>query len=135
MRVGALEGVVDSREAVDWDAVAITVADEDGGWYECLARDSAYERLVDFQRCYLKRIRIWGRSKRWWDSDLSEQVRTVRRARRRWVSCGNRNVFRAEVSKMRRLVKEKLGAGGRSVRSLDCSLRGKWFGERGTPGG
>ena len=68
----ALEGVVDSREAVDWEAVALTVADEDGGWYECLAGDSAYERLTEFRRRHLKRIRICGRSKRWWDSELSE---------------------------------------------------------------
>ena len=105
VRMDALEGVVDSREAVDWDAVALTVADRDKEWYGDLAGDSAYERLVDFRRHHLKRIRICGRSKRWWDSDLSKQVRAVRRARRSWVSCGNRNVFRAEVSKMKRLVR------------------------------
>ena len=103
----ALEGVVDSREAVDWDAVALTVADEDEKWYGDLVGDSTYERLVDFRRCHFKRIRICGRRKRWWDSDLSDQVQAVRRARRRWVSYGNRNVFRAEVSKMKRMVKEK----------------------------
>ena len=107
MRVDVFEGVVDYREAVDWDAVGLTVADGEEGWYENLAGNSAYERLVDFQRRHLKRIRICGRTKRWWDSDLSKQVKAVRRARRRWVSCGNRNIFRAEVSKMKRLVKER----------------------------
>ena len=93
VRVDVLEGLVDYREAVDWDVVAVTVADEEGGWYEGLTGDSAYERLVDFRRRYLKRVRLCGRSKRWWDSDLSEQVREVRRARRQWVSCSNRNIF------------------------------------------
>ena len=88
-----VEGVVDEQEAVDWDTVALTVADEDGEWYGCLVGEFAYERLVDFRRHYLKRIRICGRSRRWWDSDLYDQVRAVRRARMWWVSCGNRNIF------------------------------------------
>ena len=33
VQVDALEGVVDTREAVDWDSVAFTVAHEDWGWY------------------------------------------------------------------------------------------------------
>ena len=102
-----MEGVVDERVAVDWDAVAHTVAEEGEEWYQCLVGDPAYEKLVEFRRRHLKRIRICGRSKRWWDSDLSEQVRAVRRASRRWISCWNRNIFCAEVSKMERLVKDK----------------------------
>ena len=107
MRVDDLVGVTDWREAIDWDAVVLTVEGEDEGWYGDLAGGSAYEKLGDFRRRHLRRIRICGRSKRWWDADLTNQVRAVRRARRRWVSCGNRNVFRAEVAKMKRLVKEK----------------------------
>ena len=125
VRVDDLGGVVDCREAVDWDAVGLTVAGEDEGWYEVLIGDSAYERLVDFRRRHLKRIRICGRSKRWWDSELSDQVRAVRRARRRWVSCGNRNVFRAEVSKMKRLVKEKKDRSWRAF-CEDSGLRDPW---------
>ena len=103
----ALVGVTDFREVVDWDAVALIVVDKDAGWYGELAVDSAYECLLDFRRRHIKQIRICGRSKKWWDSDLSEQVRAVRCARRKWVSCCNKNVFQAEVSKMKRLVKEK----------------------------
>ena len=105
--VDALEEVLDFWEAVDWDPVALMVADEDEWWYEDLIGDSAYEEMVDFRRRHLKGIRICGRSKRWWDSDLSDQVRAVRRARRQWVYCRNRNVFRTEVSKLKGLVKEK----------------------------
>ena len=107
VQVDALEGVADTREAVDWDAVASTVADEDERWYGGLAGESAYERLVDFQQRHLKRIRIRGRSKRWWDSELTDQMTAVRRARRRWVSYRNRNIFCVELSKMKRLVREK----------------------------
>ena len=97
VRVNSLIEVVDTREVVDWAAVALTVAGEEEGWYEGLTGGSAYEKLVDFRRRHLKRIRICGRSKRWWDYDLSDQVRVVRRARRQWVFCRNRNVFRVEV--------------------------------------
>ena len=107
VQVAELVGVVEAREVVDWEAVKRMVADEDEEWYGGLAGDTAYERLVDFHRRHLKQIRICGRSKQWWDSDLSEQVKAVRRARRRWVSCWNRNVFRVEVAKMKRLVREK----------------------------
>ena len=58
------------------------VADEVEGWYVELAGGSAYECLVNFRRHYLKQIRICGQSKHWWDFDLLDQVRVVRRARR-----------------------------------------------------
>ena len=104
--VGDLEGVVYTREVVDWGAVAFTVAYEGDVWYGELAGNTAYERLVDFRRHHLKQIRICSRSKRWWDSDLSDQVKAVQRARRWWALSGNRNVFYTEVSKMKCLVKE-----------------------------
>ena len=59
VRVDLLIGVVGVREAVDWDEVALTVADEEEGWYEGLVGDSTYEHLVDFRRHHLKRIRIF----------------------------------------------------------------------------
>ena len=120
-----MERVLDMREAVDWVAVAATVADDSEGWYKGLVGGTAYEKLVDFQQHHLKRIRICGRSKRWRDSDLSDQVRAVRRARRRWVACRNRNVFRAEVSKMKRLVREKKNRCWRAF-CEDLGLRDPW---------
>ena len=56
--VDALVRVADMREAVDWVAVALTVADEDEGWYEGFAGGSTYEKLVDFRRRHLRWIRI-----------------------------------------------------------------------------
>ena len=76
-------------------------------WYQGLAGETAYEKLVDFRRLHLKRIRICDRSKRWWDSELSAHVRVVRRERRGWGRVGHRNVLRAEITKMKRMVMEK----------------------------
>ena len=66
-----LEDVVGSRDAVDWLKVQMTVESEGEEWYEGLVGESVYEKLVDFRRIHLKKIRICGRSKRWWDSELS----------------------------------------------------------------
>ena len=63
VQVASLEGLLDFREAVDWDAVVLTVADEDERWYGDLIGDSAYERMMDFWRRHLKRIRICSQSK------------------------------------------------------------------------
>ena len=55
----------------------------------------------------MKRIRICGRSKRWWDEELTAQVKHVRRERRKVSRVGHRNVLRAEISRMKAMVKEK----------------------------
>ena len=69
--------------------------------------ESVYEKLVDFQRMHLKKIKICGRSKRWWDSELSLQVKVVRRARRNWQRVGHRNVLRSELTRMKQKMREK----------------------------
>ena len=69
--------------------------------------ETAYEKLVDFRRAHLKRIKICGRSKRWWDSELSSQVKVVRRARRNWQRVGHRNVLHSELARMKQMVREK----------------------------
>ena len=105
--VDDLVDVVGYRDAVDWLRVQMTVDEEGEEWYGCLAGESAYEKLIDFRRRHLKRIRICGRSKRWWDPELSAQVKVVRRERRGWRQVGHRNVLRSEIAKMKRMVKEK----------------------------
>ena len=62
---------------------------------------------MDFWRRHLKRIRICQRSKMWWDADLTGQVKAVRHARRNWCRLGHRNVLRAEITKMKRMVRMK----------------------------
>ena len=79
-----LEDVLGHRDAVDWLKVQLVVEGEREDWYEGLEGETAYKKLVDFRRAHLKRIKICGRSKRWWDSELSSQVKVVRRVRRNW---------------------------------------------------
>ena len=73
--VDDLVEVVGHRDAVDWLNVQVTVEGEEEEWYEMLTGESAYEKMVDFRRLHLKRIRICGRSKRWWDSDRPRRSR------------------------------------------------------------
>ena len=72
--VDGLEGVVGHRDAVDWLEVQLVVEVEGEDWYEGLVGETAYEKWVDFRKAHLKKIRIRGRSKRWWDKELSSQV-------------------------------------------------------------
>ena len=98
---------------------------EGEGWYGELAVNYVYERLVDFRWRYLKYVRICGQSKRWWEADLSASVKAVRQARRRWVSCGNRNIFKVEVAKIKLLFREKKDCCWRSL-CEDSGLRDPW---------
>ena len=105
--VDDLVDVVGHRDAMDWVKVQVTVEGEEEEWYGMLTGELAYEKMVDFRRLHLKRIQICGRSKRWWDSDLSVHVKVVRRERRVWQRVGHRNVLRAEIAKIKRMVREK----------------------------
>ena len=107
--VEGFEEAVGCQDVVDWLKLQVTGADEHEGWYESVDGDSAYERLVDFRRRHFKRIRICGRIKKWWDADLTGQVKAVRHARRNWCRLGHRNVLQAEIAKMKRMVREKKG--------------------------
>ena len=62
--IDGLEDVVGHRDAVDWLEVQMVVEGDREDWYEGLVCETAYEKLVDFRRAHLKRIKICGRSKR-----------------------------------------------------------------------
>ena len=85
--------------------VACTLLDTREEWYDGLVRESAYEKLIDVQRKQVNRLRIGGRSKRWWTSDLSAQVAKVRHAYR--GGCGRLNweSHRREVRVLKAMVK------------------------------
>ena len=83
------------------------MADEREAWYGELVGDTAHDKLVDFWTKHLRKIRICGRSKRWWDAELTEQMRKVCRERRRVCHVGHRNVLGSEISRMKRMVKKK----------------------------
>ena len=76
------------REVVDWDGVDVTLGvgkkegEKDLRWYYELKGDSEYDKLLEFQADHLKKIRLTAKSKRWWDEELSAQLRRLRNARR-----------------------------------------------------
>ena len=53
------------REVVDWDWLAVMLADEDEGWYRDLMGETAYDKLLDLRRKHLWLLRVCGRSKQW----------------------------------------------------------------------
>lgn len=80
--VGQLERV-DEWQVVDWDRLAMTLADEDEGWYVGLAEDTAYDKLLNLQRNHLKSLRMCGRGKWWWNEKIAAQLVVLRDHSRR----------------------------------------------------
>ena len=81
-------GRTDRREVVDWDRVAVTLADTEEGWYGGLVGVTAYDKLLDLRRKHLKKLRVCGRSKRWWNGEIAAQLAIVRDHRRRYERNG-----------------------------------------------
>ena len=123
--VDDLEVVENCWDAVDWGRVQLTVADEGEAWYGELFWDTACDRLVDFQSRHLRKLRVCGKSTRWWDAELTEQVRKERQERRRVISVGHCNGFRLEISRMKRMVKEKKDRCWRAF-CEDTGLQSPW---------
>ena len=61
---------------VDWIKVEATVEEEEveenkkRQLYRDLKGDTAYDKLIDFQKQHLKAIKLGGQAKRWWDEEL-----------------------------------------------------------------
>jgi len=73
---------------------------------------TVYEKVKLLQDRYLKAMVITERSKRWWDEELTKQLKTTRKARREKLGDGimqkeRRVRWQAEKEKMRALVREK----------------------------
>jgi len=104
---------------MDWDKLAAEVAGAeedhkkaDNRWYQRLEGTIAYEKLKSLQDSHLKAMVITESSKRWWDEELTEQLKTTRKARREKLGDGmtqreRRIRWQAEKEKMRTLVREK----------------------------
>ena len=56
--------------------------EKDLGWYYELKGESEYDKLLEFRDIHLKKIRLTAKSKRWWDDELSAQLKRLRNARR-----------------------------------------------------
>src|SRR6266576_661072 len=76
------------KEVVDWDKVDETVGkgkkeeEKNNSWYWELKGETEYDKLVEFRQNHLKKIKLSSKSKRWWDDELTKQLKTVRRAKR-----------------------------------------------------
>ena len=74
------------REVVDWGGILGFAEDlkekekeEEERIYELTEGETAYDKLVYLRECFVKVQRIVGRSKRWWDAELGEQLKAVRK--------------------------------------------------------
>ena len=93
----------DRREVVDWDKLAATLADEDERWYGDLMGETAYDKLLDLRRKHLRLLRVCGRSKRWWNGEITAQLAVVRDHRRRY---GRNGEWVKERYRLRNLIRE-----------------------------
>jgi len=115
---GKLEEVV--KEKIDWDTLRgeLEMAEEDRKkgdfhWYDKLEGNILYEKLKLFRQACCSTIQITEKSKRWWDQELSEQLKITRDARR--GKGANRSLdqaarikrWKTKKDKMRTLVREK----------------------------
>ena len=74
------------REVVDWGEILGFAEDlkekekeEEERIYEITEGETAYNKLAYLRKCFVKLQRIGGRSKKWWDSELGEQLKVVRK--------------------------------------------------------
>ena len=73
---------------------------------------SPYEKLKTLRRLCDKRIKVCERSKRWWDDELSDQLKKTRKTRKEKEEEGINQEgkvrrWKAEKEKMRAIVREK----------------------------
>ena len=47
-------------------------------WHDSLEGNSAYQKLLSYRQLRVKRMRICGRSQRWWNEELQTQLKNVR---------------------------------------------------------
>ena len=81
---------VKERTAVDWKKLDKIVDDlkekdleeEEEKWYRGLRGSSPNEKLKSLKNLCDKKIKVCKRSKRWWDEELSDQLKKRRRMRK-----------------------------------------------------
>ena len=83
-------------------------------WYKNLPKATPYDQLLDLTLKFQRNLRISGKSKKWWDSDLKKQLKNVRQSARggqetqarthnpqRWKK------WKQEKGKMKRMIRDK----------------------------
>lgn len=76
------------------------LANEDEGWYVGLARDTAYNNLLDRRPKHLKSVRVCGRSKPWWNGKIKAQLSVEQNHRQRLGPNGDWIMERYRLRKM-----------------------------------
>ena len=51
-------------------------------WYKNLPEAAPYDQLLDLTLKFQRNLRISGKSKKWWDPDLKEELKRVRQSAR-----------------------------------------------------
>ena len=60
------------------------LTDEDERLYNDLVGETAYDKLLDLRQKHLRRLKVCGRSKWWWNGEISAQLAVVRDHQRRY---------------------------------------------------
>ena len=82
--------------AVDWKKLEKIVGnlkeknsdEEEGRWYRALKGSLLYKKLKLLRSLCNKRIKVYERSKRWWDKELSNQLQKTRQIRKEKEGAG-----------------------------------------------
>ena len=76
------------QEKIDWDILGgeLHMAEEDEQkgdfhWYDQLEGNTPYKKLKLLRQACSSTMRITEKSKRWWDKELSDQLKITRDAR------------------------------------------------------
>ena len=110
----------EKRTAIDWKKLDKIVEDqkekdldeEEERWYRELEGSSPYEKLKTLETLCDKQIRVYKRLKRWWNDELSDQLKKTRRMRKgkevEGLNQGERaRRWKAEKEKIKAMVREK----------------------------
>ena len=109
------------REIIDikaigliFDSMSKVSESEQEEWYEGLEGDSAYNKLMGLVASCRRLFRHHERSKRWWDLELADQLKRVRKAARGGIGAGARShnqdrwkCWKLEKTKMKQLIRRK----------------------------
>ena len=107
------------KQVINWEILAWAIEEaeeehEEGNdsWYDKLEGDTAYNKLKFWRSGCLKTMEVTERSEKWWDQELTEQLKTTRRARREKIGYGLTQAdrvkrWKTEKDVMRSMVREK----------------------------
>ncbi|RPB20139.1 hypothetical protein L211DRAFT_852542 [Terfezia boudieri ATCC MYA-4762] len=109
----------EEKEVVDWGRLEKIVEslekegkESEERWYRGLQGDTPYKKLQALRAECSKKLKIIGWSKRWWDEELSAQLRITRRSRREnlgeeLTQEARARRWKAQKEKLRGMIRQK----------------------------